>query len=73
MKKPEAEKAIRALTQEWAATLREEDRRSPLYGDFKEWAARNGYGRCFKFRAVGGADYIAEMWFDQELGQSWRN
>ena len=73
MKKPECEAAIRRICHDWFKTLTDPlDIEHPSYSSFKTWAVRAGYGEYFKFRAVGGPDYVAEMWFDAELGQSWR-
>lgn len=45
----------------------------PSYREFKTWAENKGYGHYWDFRATGGADYHAEMWFDDYFKQSWRN
>ncbi|MFC6448419.1 hypothetical protein [Shinella zoogloeoides] len=76
MKKAECEQAIRQMCNLWA---REQgfDTRSPgahpSYYEFKNWASTQGYSRYWDFRATGGADYHAEMWFDDEFKQGWRN
>ena len=70
--KTECEPAIRALCWQWAKDLSEAKLVHPNYAVFKHWAAQNGYARYFKFRSRAGADYDAEMWFDQEFNQMWR-
>ena len=73
VKKNEAEQAIRSLSTKWYRTLSETDREHPRFGVFVRWMRENGYGGYLEFRSTMGASYDAEMWFDQELGQSWRN
>lgn len=72
MKKAEAEPAIRALATKWFYTLPEEKREHPSFGTFKAWLSANRYSHYLIFRSSIGADYDAEMWFDDELGQTWR-
>jgi hypothetical protein len=72
MKKAEAEKAIRYLATQWANTLSEEDKEHPSFSAFKGWLAANRYSGYLDFRSVMGANYDAEAWFDEELGQTWR-
>jgi hypothetical protein len=69
MKKSEAEKAIRHLCHKWAAENPPGDH--PSFGDFKRWLNEKGYGGYLGFRSVMGADYDAEMWFDQEFKLTW--
>lgn len=71
MKKDDAEKAIRYLCGQWANEEPPGDH--PSFSRFKAWLRRKGYGGYLDFRSVGGADYAAEMWFDQEFKQTWRN
>ena len=75
--KAESEQAIRSLCWDWAKA-----RGLPLppdgafhysFGDFKSWLGENGYSHYLNFRATPSADYVAELWFDQEFKQSWRN
>ncbi|TWF53300.1 hypothetical protein FHW37_104579 [Neorhizobium alkalisoli] len=73
MKRAEAEKAIRSLSTTWFATLSRNEQEHPSFGTFSNWLRENGYSDCLDFRSTMGANYDAEMWFDQELGQSWRN
>jgi hypothetical protein len=39
---------------------------------FKAWLHEKHYSHYLDFRSVAGADYDAEAWFDDELGQNWR-
>lgn len=73
MKKSEAEKAIRSLCSKWEQTLESADKEHPSFYQFKDWLNANGYGGYLNFRSSISADYDAEIWFDQELGQAWRN
>lgn len=70
--KADCESAIRSLSREFAATLNEEQRKHPSYLDFKAWLGARSYSRYLDFKSRAGPDYDAELWFDQELGQSWR-
>lgn len=54
------------------ATLPKEKQGHPSFSSFKDWLSANGYSHYLNFRSVAGADYDAEMWFDDELGQNWR-
>lgn len=75
MKKAECEKAIRNLCHEWAKTPEFTETRSdcPSFSKFKSWLTIKGYDHYLNFRSVMGADYDAELWFDQEFKQTWRN
>ncbi len=72
MKKSESEPIIRGLATDWLRTLSEEKQEHPSFSAFKDWLSTKGYSHCLSFRSVAGADYDAEMWFDDELGQNWR-
>ena len=76
MTKKEAEPIIRRLIHEWRAEqglpLPPSDHHYSFSG-FKAWLDNKGYGHYLKFRSTMGADYDAEMWFDQETKQTWRN
>ena len=74
-KKPSCEKAIRFLCREWARVRGIPNRPAfqPSFIDFKSWLGENGYSHYLNFRSVAGPLYDAEMWFDQEFGQTWRN
>jgi hypothetical protein len=75
MKRTEAEPAIRYLVHRWAKARGIEvgSREQPLFSDFKRWAEEQGYSGYFSFRSRMGAREDAELWFDQELRQTWRN
>ena len=75
MKRAEAEPAIRAFVRQWAAATDVEvgSTRQPSFLAFKRWMDAQGYGGYFTFRSTMGALDDAERWFDQELGQTWRN
>jgi hypothetical protein len=75
MKKHEAEQAIRHLCHVWAREcgISELPVDQPSFPDFKSWLSGKGYGHYLEFRSVMGPNYDAEMWFDQEFRQTWRN
>ena len=75
MKRSEAEPAIRSLATTWARETGIEigSAEQPSFSEFKRWAEAQGYGGYFAFRSTMGALDDAERWFDQELGQAWRN
>ena len=75
MKKDDAEKAIRQLCHEWEKSkgARFTAADHPSFSEFKSWLSDMGYAHYLNFRAVGGPEYVAEMWFDQEFKQTWRN
>ncbi|MBR1219927.1 hypothetical protein JQ557_18105 [Bradyrhizobium sp. U87765 SZCCT0131] len=72
MKKSEAEPAIRTLATQWFNTLPADEQVHPSFYAFKAWLSANHYSLYLNFRSRMGADYDAEMWFDDELGQNWR-
>jgi hypothetical protein len=74
MTKAESEKAIRHLCHVWVkeAGLAGAQLEHPSYSQFRSWVDRKGYSSYFKFRSVAGPEYDAELWFDEELKQSWR-
>lgn len=71
-KKSECEQAIRSLAQEWFKTLPESVREHPSWSAFKKWLEEKRYSHYLNFRSASGADYDAEAWFDDALGQNWR-
>lgn len=73
MKKDDCEAAIRQLAHDWAKTQPQSSDWHPSFSDFKEWLGKSGFGHYLKFRSVMPAVDEAERWFDQELGQTWRN
>ena len=74
MKKAEAERNHRVLIHEWASEVgfSPESGAQPCFLAYKDWA-RNKSNELFSFRSAAGADYDVEMWFDEELKQTWRN
>ncbi len=73
MKKDECERAIRALCHQWASSLSAALLEHPSFSAFKSWLTAQGYGCYLDFRSRMGPDFDAEMWFDQEFKQTWRN
>jgi hypothetical protein len=75
MKKAESEHAIRRLCHEWAKEcgILHSPVNLPRFSAFKAWIVAKGYGGYLDFRSIAGPDYHAEMWFDQEFKQTWRN
>lgn len=75
MKKSECEPKIRELCHVWAREMDIPPRpvEQPSFSQFESWLTANGYDRYLNFRSVAGPRYDAEMWFDQEFGQTWRN
>lgn len=76
MTKKEAEPLIQSLCHTWQAEaglpLPPSDHHYS-FSLFKSWLEAKGYGYVLDFRSTGGSDYAAEMWFDVEMRQSWRN
>lgn len=73
MTKNESEIAIRPLVHDWAKTQEQPTGWHPSFGAFVSWLKQNGYGHYLDFNSRMGASTDAEQWFDQELGQTWRN
>lgn len=79
-KKAEAKSAFPALCSQWATEcdIRPDpngDLRAfhPSFSAFITWMREKGYGHYLEFRSVMGPLYDAEMWFDEEFKQRWRN
>ncbi len=72
MKKADCEQPIKSLAIEWRATLNGEQYEHPSFANFKDWLRANGYSGYLNFRSRMSADFDAELWFDQALGQAWR-
>ncbi|MDP1628358.1 hypothetical protein [Parvibaculum sp.] len=74
-KKADCEKAIRSLCHEWAKEtgFQISSGVQPHFSDFKTWLRSNGHARYLNFRSTIGASDNAEIWFDEELKQTWRN
>ena len=74
MTKAEAETAIRELSRAWAAGngIKLPSANLVSFSEFKSWLSANGYSHYLRFRSTMGADYDAELWFDEEMKQAWR-
>jgi len=72
MAKPESEHIVRRLCHDWLSEQPEAKREHPSFTDFQSWLDAR-YPGAFSFRSTAGPLYDAEMWFDRELRQSWRN
>ena len=44
----------------------------PNFFAFTAWLSEKGYSHYLNFRSRMGADYDAELWYDQEFKQTWR-
>jgi hypothetical protein len=75
VKRPEAERAIRQLTHDWAAAhgVQPGSAEMPSFSAFHRWVLGLGGAALFQFRSTLGPLADAESWFDQELRQAWRN
>lgn len=73
MKKDECEAAIRQEARAWAETQDQTHDWHPHFADFKKWLESRGHGHYLSFRSVMPAIDEANRWFDDELGQDWRN
>ena len=71
--KPECETAIRHLVHEWFDALPNPKPDHPSWYAFKNWLGEKHYSPYLDFRSVRGADADAELWFNQELKQTWRD
>ncbi len=72
MKKIASEPIVRALARERFNALPEAEQKHPSFVQFKDSLQQKGYGHYLDFRSRVGADCDAELWFDEELGQTWR-
>ena len=45
----------------------------PSFSKFLSWVRQQGFEEYLKFRSTMGPLEDAERWFDEELGQTWRN
>jgi hypothetical protein len=75
MKKTEAEPAIRALCHQWKRDTNQPTTPNYHYSfsAFTTWLSENRYDHYLDFRSRAGPRYDAEMWFDDEMKQTWRN
>ena len=66
MKRPEAERAIRQLTHDWAAAhgVQPGAAEMPSVSAFQCWVLDRGGARYFQFRSTLGPREDAENWFD---------
>ncbi len=73
MTKPEAERIVRHLCHQWAGErgLRGTAEEHPSFSDFKSYLLER-YPQALTFRSRASAAFDAELWFDQELKQTWR-
>lgn len=72
MRKDEAERAIRLLCHQWRRECGFAEL-EPLQLSFTRfwcWMKDNHY-QYTNFKTQAGADYMAELWFDQEFGITW--
>lgn len=74
MKKDEAQRIIRALTHDWVRStgFNKASGEMPSFSDFKTYVEQRTPD-ALRFRSTRGPIEDAETWFDQELGQTWRN
>ena len=70
--KPESEQIVRRLCHDWLRAQPGARREHPSFTDFRTWLEAR-YPGVLSFRSRAGPLYDAEMWFDRELGQSWRD
>ena len=75
MKKAEAEVAIRSLCHKWGeeVDIERSPNSEPSFIAFISWVNSSGYGRYLDFRSARSARADAELWFDEEFQQAWRN
>lgn len=71
--KSECERAIRFLFHRWCKShiLSKTQKDELVFSNFISWIRQN-YPRYLKFRTRTSVDYDAQLWFDQELNQTWR-
>lgn len=68
----ESEQIVRWTCHDWLREQPEAEREHPSFANFRAWLET----RCpsvFTFRSRADPLYDAEMWFDDELRQRWRN
>ena len=75
MTKSDCESAIRHLCDQWAEEcgIPKPAIEQPSFADFKRWLSAKGHSHCLNFKSAAGPDHDAELWFDDEFGQTWRN
>ena len=74
-KKDECETAIRSLCQDWARELGfiPSSDYHARFSSFVTWLNQKGSSQYLNFRSSMGPLYDAELWFDQEMKQTWRH
>ena len=74
-KKQECEDAIRHLVSKWAQEkgYTQQPEETPSFSEFWAWMKDSGYSGYQRFRTRTDPRYDAEMWFDEEMRQTWRN
>jgi hypothetical protein len=72
-KKDDCEKAIRALCDKWAEGRPADPMHHESFYDFISWLERNGYSHYLHYRSGRGAVADAELWFNEERKQTWRD
>jgi len=70
--KSESERIVRRLCHVWLGEQPESEWEHPSFTSFRPWL-EGRYPGVFSFRSRAGPLYDAEVWFDRELRQSWRN
>ena len=75
MKKSEAESAIRHLCHVWGdeVGIARAPESEPSFIAFANWLNDKGYGHYLSFRSARSPRADAELWFDEEFRQMWRN
>lgn len=73
MKKSDCETAIRHLLHKWRRDcgFGEVPEAHLSFSEFYSWLEQN-YSNYLAFRTTTSVRYDVEMWFDQELKQTWR-
>ena len=73
MKKAESESAIRHLVGVWARRngFQRSAEENPSFFDFWAWLREN-YSGYLSFRTTTSVEFDVEMWFDEEMKQTWR-
>ncbi len=72
-KKDDCEQAIRTLCHVWAEGRPADPMQHESFYAFKSWLEQNGYSRYLNFRSLRGPVADAELWFNEERKQAWRD
>ena len=70
--KSESEQIVRRLCHDWLKEQAISEREHASFASFRTWLEARCPG-VLSFRSRAGPLYDAEIWFDRELRQSWRN